>query len=248
MKDFKNILVFLFGLSFSALIWGVGFLFLQKTPIFYVKDFKEYSFYPINLTHIFFNTFKVKNTIKPIETLKGVELKAIYFNGKRGFVILKEHKKTKFVDLGSFYKGYKLTKIGLNYAIFEKNNKEYKITMKKEKLKGNFTIKEEKPQVESNIVVSRKVFNEYKNNLSKIWQNIGIVKVKEGYMITYIKPNSIFEKIGLRRGDILLEVNGRKLKNDADAWDLYKNADKFNEFEIKLKRNNQIKVLNYEMD
>jgi ABC-2 type transport system permease protein len=60
-------------------------------------------------------------------------------------------------------------------------------------------------------------------------------------------PNFIVQ-IGLKRGDILLEVNGRILKNDADAWDLYKNADKFDEFEIKIKRNNQIKVLYYEVD
>ena len=245
MQSFKNLLIFFLGLSLAGLIWGISLVFLQKTPLFYVPNYKEYSFYPINLTHIFFNSFEVKIK-KSLETLKGVTLKALYYNGKSGFVILQSKNKTVFVDLGKFYKGYKLIKIGINYAIFEKNNKEYKITMKKEKLENTFTVK---PSFQiKTMIVSKKTFEKYKNNLKKIWQNIGIVKVKNGYLITYIKPGSIFDKIGLKTGDVLIEVNGRKLKNDADAWNLYKNADNFTQFEIKIKRDNKIKVLNYEMD
>jgi len=245
MQSFKSLLIFFLGLSLSVLIWGISLVFLQKTPLFYVPNYKEYSFYPINLTHIFFNSFKVKIK-KSIETLKGVTLKALYYNGKSGFVILQSHNKTVFIDLGEFYKGYKLIKIGINYAIFEKNNKEYKITMKKEKIKNSFSIKSSlNPAV---FTVSRKTFEEYKNNLNKIWQDIGIIKTKDGYEITYIKPGSIFDKLGLYIGDKIIEVNGRKLKNDADVWNLYKNANNFNYFEIKIKRHNKIKVLNYEMD
>ena len=248
MQSFKSLLAFLLGVSLSLFIWGVSLIFLQKTPIFYVPNFKEYSFYPINLTHIFYNTFKEKPKVKKsIATLQGIKLKGLYSNGKTGFVILEEHNKSLFVDLGKKYKGYKLTKIGKDYAIFEKNGKEYKISMKKEKLKNNFVIKSPKTAPVQKII-PKKIFKEYKNNLAKIWQNIGIIKTKNGYMITYLNSKSIFYKMGLRRGDILLEVNGRKLKNDADAWNVYKNADNFSEFEIKIKRNNQIKVLNYEMD
>ena len=238
MQSFKNILVFLLGISIAALIWGISLFFLEKTPIFYMQTIKNYSFYPINLTHLFFNKYHSK--LIPTQTLQGIKLKAVYYDGKKGFVIIKD-KKTHFIDLNKTYKGYKLIKIGINYAIFEKNQKKYKITMKKEKMKY-------KTITEPVTYVPKKIFLEYKNNLSKIWQNIGIVKTQKGYLITFVKKDSIFYKIGLRRGDILLEVNGRKLKNDADAWDLYKNADKFNDFEIKLLRNNEIKVLNYEMD
>jgi len=248
MKNFNNLLAFLLGFSTAALLWGISLIFLQKTPVFYIPNFKEYSFYPINLTRLFYtSSTSNEQIIKPIQTLKGISLKAIYSDGNnKGFVILEERKKSIFIDLGKSYKGYKLIKISLNYVIFEKNNKKYKISMKKEKIKNNFTIKPSTSSKE--IVISKKTFNEYKNNLNKIWRNIGIIKVNEGYKITYIKPYSIFDKIGLKRGDILIEINGRKLKNDADAWDLYKNADKFSEFEIKIKRNNKIKVLHYEMD
>lgn len=240
MQNFKVVLIFLFGISIGALIWGVSMFFLQKTPIVFIKTPKNYSFYPINLTHLFFNKYQTK-TLMPIATLKGIKLKGVYYDGQKGFVIIEDKNRTYFIDLNKRYRGYKLVKIGLNYAIFEKNQKEYKIVMKKEKTHYE-TLSE--PVT----FVPKKTFLEYKNNLSKIWKNIGIIKTENGYKITFVNKNSIFYKIGLRNGDILLEVNGRKLKNDDDAWDLYNNADKFEQFEIKILRNNQIKVLNYEMD
>jgi len=244
MQSFKNLVIFLFSLSVAAFVWGIVNIFLAKTPTFFVKVNKEYDFFYINLTKLFFNkTTTKKVNIKKIETLKGLILKAVYKNGKNSFIIVEDNRKTKFINLNDYYKGYKLIEIGKNYAIFRRNGRDYKISFKKEKI--NHLYKERKATYLESI--SKKVFKEYKDNLSKIWSNIGIIKVKEGYRITYLKKGSIFDKIGLKRGDILLEVNGRKLKNDADAWNLYKNADKFNEFEIKIKRNNQIKVLNYEV-
>jgi type II secretion system protein C len=247
MQNFKYLLIFFFGFGIAALIWGIGFLFLKKEPVFYKPLKKDYSFYSINLTNIFFNSREIKQikSIKPVETLTGVKLKAIYFNGKKGFIIIEEKGKTVFVDLGKFYKGYKLIEIGKDYAVFEKNYKKYRLQMKKEHIKNSFSIKNKS---ENKIVVSRETFNEYVKNFNKIWQNIGIIKSSKGYLITYIKPNSIFEKIGLKKGDILLEVNGRKLRNDADAWDLYRHAREFDSFEIKILRNNKEKVLYYEMD
>jgi type II secretion system protein C len=240
MKNFKIFIYFIFGLSISALMWIIITFFLNKKPEFYIPNYKQYSFYHIDLYNLFFkNTNNLIN--KNIEKLNNLTLKATFINGKKSFIIVKDKTKTVFIDLNKFYKGYKLIKIFPNKAIFYKNGKNYKIEFKKNKI--NF-----KQNNNTTIHVNKKVFEEYKNNLNKIWQNIGIIKTNKGYMITYIKPKSIFEKIGLKKGDILLEINGRKLKNDQDAWDLYKNADKFKYFEIKLKRNNQIKVINYEMD
>jgi type II secretion system protein C len=251
MQNFRSLFIFLFGLSLGALIWGVGFIFLKKEPIFYVPIKKDYSFFSINLTNVFFNTFKTTSVIKAVHTLRGVKLKAIYYNGRNGFVILEEKGKTAFVDLGKMYKGYKLTYIGKNYVIFEKNHKNYKLEMEKEKIKNKFSIKSLKNNFKNTnqqMKVSKKVFNEYISNFNKIWQNIGIIKTQKGYMITYIRPHSIFDKIGLRKGDILLEVNGRRLKNDSDAWDLYKHAKEFDRFEVKILRNNKEKVIEYEVD
>jgi len=248
MQRFNLIFLFMFSFVLGALIWGVGFIFLEKKPTFFVKTDKNYTFFRINLSPLF---FKYQKTIihKDINALNlnSITLKAIYKNKNGGFIIIENKRKTKFLDLNKSYNGYKLTFIGNTFAILNKSGKNYKITFKKIKnsnLKYKVNKTDETPPVN---IIKKDVFKEYKNNLSKIWKNIGIIKVKEGYKITYINKSSIFAKIGLKRGDILLEVNGRKLKNDADAWNVYKNADKTDNFEIKIKRQNQIKVLDYEV-
>jgi len=239
MKNFKFLISFILGFSLSGLIWGIISIFLSHRPYFYINTPKYYSFYHINLYHLFFknSNFIPTNTI----TLTNIKLKATFLNGKKSFILIKDKSKTLFLNLNDTYKGYKLIKIMPNKAIFYKNGKNYEIKFKKEKIKNM-------PNFQNTIVVSKKTFEEYKNNLNKIWQNIGIIKVNEGYLVTFVKKHSIFEKIGLKRGDILLEINGRRLRNDTDAWDLYRNADKFRFFEIKIKRNHKIKVITYEMD
>jgi len=243
MNRFRNLFLFIFAFSLGALIWGVVFLFLSKKPVFYSQVKKDYEYYRIYLSPLFFSDVKIKQQNIEAINLKSLQLKAVYKDKKGGFVIVEDNKKTVFIDLNKVYKGFKLIEIGDNYAIFSKNNKNYKIDM--EKIKNRFNVKDN--EIESK-TISKKLFNEYKKNLSKIWKNIGIIRTKEGYKITYINPKSIFAKIGLKRGDILLEVNGVELKNDKDAWNLYKNSNNFEEVEVKIKRKNEIKILNYELN
>ncbi len=244
----SKILIFLLSFFTAAFVYSVLLFFMPKTPVFYVPVKKEFEFYKINLTPLFYRTKPVKKpVVKKAQTLKGIKLKAVYDNGKNGFIIIEDKGKTHFIDLGQKYKGYKLIKINSDSAIFEKNSKHFKIEFDRSKIESNFYKKIEQ-SFPKKIKINKKTYLEYKNDLLKVWENIGIIKINNGYMITYIKPKSIFDKIGLKRGDIILEVNGRELKNDEDAWDLYKNADKFKEFEIKVKRNNKEKVLYYEVD
>jgi len=245
MNYFKSLFLFIFAFSVGALIWGVVFLFLNKNPIFYSQVKKDYEYYRIYLSPLFFSNVKIKQQRNNIEVinLKSLQLKGIYKDKKGGFIVVEDNKKTVFIDLNKVYKGFKLIEIGNNYAIFSKDNKNYKIEI--EKVKNEINVMDNKIE---NKTISKKIFNEYKKNLSKIWKNIGIIRAKEGYKITYINPKSIFAKIGLKRGDVLLEVNGVELKNDMDAWNLYKNSDNFEEVEVKIKRKNEIKILNYQLD
>ena len=241
MNHFKSLFLFIFTFSLGAFIWGIVFIFLNKKPVFYSQAKKDYKYYKIYISPLFFSNVKQQNI--EVINLKSLKLKAIYKDKKNGFIIVEDNKKTAFIDLNKIYKGFKLIEIGDNYAIFSKNDKNYKIEM--EKAKNRLNVRDNEVETKT---ISKKVFNEYKKNLSKVWKNIGIIKTKEGYKITYINPKSIFAKIGLKRGDILLEVNGVELKNDMDAWNLYKNSDNFEEVEVKIKRKNKIKILNYELN
>jgi len=243
MQRFNLIFLFLFSFALGALIWGIGFIFLEKKPLFFVNVNNNYTFFKINLTPLFFENQIINNHLNGIN-LNFLTLKAVYKNKNNGFIVLNSKKKTIFLDLYKTYKGYKLIYIGNNFAILNKNGKNFKITFKPNKNNNSINQTENKSVVK---VIKKSTFEKYKNHLYEIWKNIGIIKVNEGYKITYIRKNSVFEKIGLKRGDIILEVNGKKLNNDSDAWKIYENADKIDNFEIKIKRKNQIKVLDYEV-
>jgi len=238
MKSFKTFLV---SLLIGALLWGVVNLFLSHTPTLYSKVKRYYNFYIIKLERLFFEGKVVKKRV--VAEKLNIKLKAIYGDSKSGFIIIEDKGKSVFVDLNGLYKGYKLTDIRRESVIFEKNSKRYIVEFDKIN-SDKYIIKEKREK----IAVKRDTFKEYKNNLSKVWQNIHIQKSKEGYKILFVRLGSIFDKIGLKRGDVILRVNNRDLLNDADAWDIYKNADSFREFEIVIKRNNKEKVLYYEID
>ena len=238
MKLFDRFVILFFFLSLSGLLWTIVFIFLPKTPLFYYRPFINYSDYnTIRLSHLFnLVSFNENGNFYNLSSLK---LKAIFTNGNRGFIILQDGEKTFFLELGKNYKGYKLIKIYPNKVILKKHNKLYELEFQHSKI--NF----KNSYMTYN--VSREEFLEYRNNLSNIWKNISLIKDKEGYKVTYVKKGSIFDKLGLKKGDILLEVNGIILNNDAEAWNLYKNADKFNTFRVKLLRNNKLKVIDYEV-
>jgi len=252
-KSFKLFLISITTFSFVIFLWGIiNFLFLQKLPISYNYFEKNENFYNIRLDKIFISHSKPKQNkqiIKPkikIETLQGVKLKAIFENGDNSFIII-EDKKDIFLNLNQKYKGYKLIKVTKNSAIFEKNNKQYEIKFSQTKLNIPTSTSSTKKPIEVPTEISKTTIKQYISNPSKIWKNISIIHNTKGYKIIYVKKGSIFDKLGLKKGDYIIEVNNKKLNTDSDAWQIYKNINKFDEINIKIKRNNQIKELNYEI-
>ena len=249
---FKSLINVFFIIAVGYFISNISFLFLQKTPIFYYPYDKIISFYDIEISNLFYKKPVIKKHIKKVFSFE-FQLNGIYNDGKKGFVILKDKTKTIFVDLGNSYKGYKLIKINLNNVVFEKDSKKYILKLKNDKNKKQSNVK---PKKTAKKVYPKKIFHKiprslvryYKINLRFIWQNVAINKTNKGYKITYLNPNSILGKLGLREGDILLEVNGVKLKNDSEAWNLYNNINKFDEVKIVILRNNKRKVFKYEIE
>ena len=68
-----------------------------------------------------------------------------------------------------------------------------------------------------------------------------------GFRITRIRPGSIYEKIGLRNGDVLLRVNTRNLDNPAKLLSLYQEMRNKRHISILLSRNGQDQTFNYDI-
>ena len=69
----------------------------------------------------------------------------------------------------------------------------------------------------------------------------------DGFRIFSIVPSSIFDKVGLRNGDILHGINGAEMKDPEKAFQVYQMLKDSDRFVIDLVRAGQKMTLNYEI-
>lgn len=66
-----------------------------------------------------------------------------------------------------------------------------------------------------------------------------------GYRMVEMQPGSVYEKIGMKLGDVIKEVNGEAVTNAQQAMQLYQTMKDENSFKLKINRNGQDTVLSY---
>ncbi len=106
---------------------------------------------------------------------------------------------------------------------------------------------------ESETSISHAQISEYVKNPAQISKSISFQEVKQGsklqgYRITRVEPNSKFDKLGLKTGDLITKVNNRVLNSYNDVLSVYKNIDKLSALQIVVKRDNQEKEFVYEIN
>ena len=210
-------------------------------------------------------------TTKPVQTagsIKDIKLLAIY-NASDVTVVTVEHKrKTTVLSKGEVINGFVLEGAGSNYATFSKNGKIYKVTLIIS-TKGDRAIKSVKPssvpvssasKVEGEVVdagdhkiIDKSLIDHYAKNMDDIYKNIGISEIKkgntlEGFKISFIRKGSPFEKLGVKRGDVIKAINGQKIDSYNAAFDVYKNISNINNLTLVIERGKEEMELEYEVN
>ncbi|MEF3192522.1 MAG: PDZ domain-containing protein [Campylobacterales bacterium] len=191
---------------------------------------------------------------------------ALFSGGQKSFIMLEDGAKTELIDKGGSYKHYKLVDIIGNRAIFEAYGKRYELiagvagTLPRKEIITR-TVNEIETQatpsgpmrtVQTYLSVPRSEVIQYSHNLAKIWENISIEEVRsdemiQGFKVKSIREGSIFAKLDLQPGDMIVSVNNKRLRSYSDAFYFYKNILKFNSLKITVVRNNAMKDLEYEI-
>lgn len=104
------------------------------------------------------------------------------------------------------------------------------------------------PIVQRNI--SRKMLNSQMRNFSTLLSQAKVVPhfahgKTDGFVISNIVPRSLYQKIGLRNGDIIRKVNQKVINNAAQAMQLYQSLQKASVIQLEVERAGQIQVINY---
>ena len=102
-----------------------------------------------------------------------------------------------------------------------------------------------RPPREQRISLRRSMIDESLQNVNKLMTEIAIRPAADGLALSNIKPNSVFRRMGLRNGDILVGVNGQEIRSVEDAMRLYDGLKSSSDVQVQLKRRGQDRTINY---
>lgn len=199
-----------------------------------------------------FKTNKVASALN-INTLS---LEGLFGNSHYGYIIIAPKTKpqeTMILAVSQSYKGYRLKGIYTTYALFVKNNQEYKLYMDQPAFTDTLLKENDSDEARYETVVARGQIDAYVKNPSAIWRDIGIQEVGKngnfkGFKVTKLNANSPFAKLGLHVGDMIVEANNIKLKSYNDVMQIYQKLDQLQRLQLIINRGNIQKEIIYEIN
>ena len=276
-KLLPNIIFILTIIVSVKLIWFiVSTIFLPSSGVEHVKEAKlKPLYYRVKLANQSkkapIQVVKTPKKVPVVISMIGIKLLALY-NSKETLVItVSKANKTKILSKGEDIDGFKLKSAGNDYAIFTKGGKEFKLILEGSKIKNPSAIKviksapvkrtkrddlKDKGIVKSDDgeskIVSKGLLTSYTKDIDKIWKDVGIGEHKkngvlDGFKVNFVKRGSDFEKLGLKRGDILKSINGQELDSYNAAFSFYKEIGDIDSLTLGITRNNQDMELEYEI-
>lgn len=107
----------------------------------------------------------------------------------------------------------------------------------------------------TNFTFKRAEINKYLDNLPKVLQDAKAVPYVTpgtgevgGFKIVALKAGSIYEKLGLQRGDILKGVNGEPVDSPQKAMELYQALKSAENIQLEITRGGSSTTLNYTLE
>ncbi len=236
-------------------------------PLYYRYSLATKKYKPKNVNK---NKNRVKLKPKPkLQKIAKFILKGLYNSKEKKVIVVEYLGKTYVLSLGEKIENYTFSDLGATYAIFTKDGKEYRLDLFKNNDNKNKQDKSEtqnqrsslaKSNKKSNAIVNeggttyipKNLFDKYRSNISAIQKNIGVVPNMEngklnGFKIRYVRKGSDFDKLGVKRGDIITEINGEPLNNFKVPLEFFNNLDSISSATLTIKRGNEIKELEYEV-
>ena len=172
-------------------------------------------------------------------------------NSSFGFIFIEERDthKQKLYRLGDKIGSAKLIKITRNTATLSSGGRD--ITLKvKATLEGPLLPNSQGSNASRSMTLSKKTVNENLNDLNSI-MNQAVVRpsfnkgVQEGLIISNIAPNSLYEKMGLQNGDIIMEVNNKPMQSADNLLQTVNLIQSGSSIDLSFKRNGKIETINY---
>ena len=164
-----------------------------------------------------------------------------------GYIFVEEHngKKQKLYRLGDMVGSARVIKIDRNTAILRSGGREIKL-----KVRASAADQSSPNSRPRNFTLDRKIINKNLVNLNDLMRQ-AIVRlfvnrgVNEGFVISKIHPGSLYERMGLQNGDVLIDINDKKIKGIASLLQAANIMQTGKNIVLKIKRNGKEESINY---
>jgi len=175
--------------------------------------------------------------------------------GKDGFAVIEEKAKNKqsLYKVGNVVAGAKLIKITRNAVTFQIDNKERVLMMMETQVAPLLPprpVQQTAPSRSEPTVINRNDVDASLKDMGALMSQAQIrpyytAGAPDGFMITNIRPGSLYEKVGLTEGDVIQGAGDRRLLT-ADDWTfLYNSMKTGSSLTLKIKRGGAEENLNY---
>ncbi len=189
--------------------------------------------------------------LAPSEEYTAFDLKGtIAVNESMGYAIVEEKGKgkQKLYRIGEMIGSARLVRVTRNTAVLNSGGRD--LVMKiKETGEGALSGHLSRPQG-SGIAISKQEVTESLGDLKSIMSQ-AVVRpffnegVQQGYIVSNIVPGSLYERLGLKNGDVILDVNNKKLDSADDVLQLVNVMQSGGGVSVNLMRNGKNESINY---
>lgn len=179
----------------------------------------------------------------------------VAYNSSFGFIVIEErgNHKQKLYRMGDKIGTAKLIKITRNTATLKSGEQE--ITLKiKATMEGPLLPDSQAGGMNQapprSVNLSKKAVNENLSDLKSIMSQ-AVVRpflnkgVQNGYIISNIAPNSLYEKMGLQNGDIINDINDKPMRSADNLLQMVNLMQSGGSITLNVKRNGRIETINY---
>jgi general secretion pathway protein C len=179
--------------------------------------------------------------------------------GKYGFAIIEEKgtRKQRLVKAGDVVAGAKVIRIKRNAVdiLVEGEARTLKMAEMKEAPilppSAAATVSIGPPPQPGTLVINRSELQEAMEDMGSMLSQAQIrpyfnAGVPDGFIVTSIRPGSLYQKMGIANGDIIQEVDHRKIQTADDLSGLLSTLKSSNDISLVVKRGGNPKTMNYQ--
>jgi general secretion pathway protein C len=201
---------------------------------------------------------EVKERDIDLENLEETELNlalhgTVVIGGELDYAVIEEKDKRKqgLFRVGDEVAGAEISRIMRGKVVLSVDGRDEILIMEESGAKGaDRELAAAVPAAKSSINVTKEEIDSALEDMSKILTQARVRPYfsegeADGFMISRIKQGSIFQKMGIRNGDIIQGVNSEPIKSPDDMLELYKGLKSGSQITLNIKRRGKEETLEY---